>query len=163
MMQSEDLQANLSQPASQNAVLQKVLAEQQSLLSSFPSIPTILQSLIGEAPQAPEKVDLNRVVDLIGRDKSMVKSAALRKAWILWSFGRIPWDVRSSAENSQELSGLKIPKRLISGDYCTIWDISSIWFCFRSKKRQRSIARCRRANLLARGIQTARFLALPEW
>ena len=35
------------------------------------SIPTILQSLMGEVSQAPQKVDLNRVVDLIGRDKSI--------------------------------------------------------------------------------------------
>lgn len=71
MMESENPQVNLSQPAAQNAVLQKALAERQNLLSSIPSIPTIVQSLIGEVSQAPEKVDLNRVVDLIGRDKSI--------------------------------------------------------------------------------------------
>jgi len=38
---------------------------------SIPSIPTILQSLIGEVSQAPEEVDLHRVSDLISRDKSI--------------------------------------------------------------------------------------------
>jgi HD-like signal output (HDOD) protein len=41
------------------------------VLSSIPSIPTIPQSLIGEVSQAPERVDLNRVVDLIGRDQAI--------------------------------------------------------------------------------------------
>lgn len=71
MMQSEKPEANFSQPASQNAVLQKALTDRQNLLSSIPSIPTILQSLIGEVSQAPEKVDLHRVADLINRDKSI--------------------------------------------------------------------------------------------
>lgn len=174
--------------------------------SSIPSIPTILQSLIGEVSQAPEKVDLNRVVELIGRDKS-IAAQCLRRAnsppmgqgtctdsvrgegctlgishirdiavstmtmqvsgaqkgmdpVVFWD---IPWDARSSAENSQELSGLKIPKKLISGGYCTIWDLSSTWFCFRSKKRQRSIARCRRANLLARWNPNSSVSRTPEW
>lgn len=71
MTQPENPQANLSQPASQNPVLQKALSERQDLLNSIPSIPTIVQSLMGEVSQAPEKVDLNRVADLIGRDKSI--------------------------------------------------------------------------------------------
>jgi len=53
MMQPENPLAILSQPASQNAVLQKALADRQNLLSSIPSIPTVLQSLIGEVSQAP--------------------------------------------------------------------------------------------------------------
>ena len=71
MTQSENPQANLSQPAAQNAALQKALSERQDLLNSIPSIPTIVQSLIGEVSQAPEKVDLHRVADLISRDKSI--------------------------------------------------------------------------------------------
>jgi len=69
MIQTEPSQ--LSQPASQNAALQKAFAGRSDLLQSIPSIPVILQSLIGEVSQAPEKVDLHRVVDLISRDKSI--------------------------------------------------------------------------------------------
>jgi len=78
-MQSENSHGTLSQPASQNPVLQKALAGREDLLRSIPSIPAILQSLIGEVSQAPEKVDLNRVVDLISRDKS-VAAQCLRLA-----------------------------------------------------------------------------------
>lgn len=63
--------SQLSQPAAQNPVLQKALKGRDDLLNSIPSIPAILQSLIGEVSQAPEKVDLHRVADLISRDKSI--------------------------------------------------------------------------------------------
>jgi len=63
--------AHISQPASQNAILQQAFADRHDLLKSIPSIPAILQSLIGEVSQQPEKVDMNRVVDLISRVKSI--------------------------------------------------------------------------------------------
>jgi putative nucleotidyltransferase with HDIG domain len=69
MMQPEP--SLLSQPASRNPALQKAIHGRTDLLQSIPSIPVILQSLIGEVSQAPEKVDLHRVTDLISRDKSI--------------------------------------------------------------------------------------------
>ena len=60
-----------SQPASENAVLQKAFQGRHDLLKSIPSVPAILQSLLAEVSQVPEKVDLNRVAELIGRDKSI--------------------------------------------------------------------------------------------
>ena len=71
MTQSETPHVNLSQPASQNAILQKAFEGRHDLLKSIPSVPAILQSLLGEVSQAPEKVDLNRVAELIARDKSI--------------------------------------------------------------------------------------------
>ncbi len=71
MNQPELSQPNYSQPAAQNTVLQKAFESRGDLLKSIPSVPAILQSLIGEVSQDPEKVDLNRVADLIGRDKSI--------------------------------------------------------------------------------------------
>lgn len=61
----------LSQPASQNAALQKAFQGRHDLLKSIPSVPAILQSLIAEVSQDSEKVDLNRVAELISRDKSI--------------------------------------------------------------------------------------------
>lgn len=68
---SEPEPSQLSQPASENPALQKAINGRTDLLQSIPSIPVILQSLIGEVSQAPEKVDLHRVADLISRDKSI--------------------------------------------------------------------------------------------
>ena len=79
MSQPEPSQERFSQPASQNAVLQKAFEEREDLLKSIPSIPAILQTLIGEVSQSPEKVDLQRVADLISRDKS-IASQCLRLA-----------------------------------------------------------------------------------
>jgi len=69
MIQPEPSQ--LSQPASENVALQKAIEGRSDLLQSVPSIPVILQTLIGEVSQSPEKVDLHRVVDLISRDKAI--------------------------------------------------------------------------------------------
>ncbi|HYM77112.1 MAG TPA: HDOD domain-containing protein [Candidatus Dormibacteraeota bacterium] len=71
MTQPVTSKEHFSQPASQNAILQKAIAGRHDLLKSIPSVPAILQSLIGEVSQAPEKVDLDRVSDLISRDKSL--------------------------------------------------------------------------------------------
>src|SRR6476646_1503401 len=71
MTQPETPHVNLSQPASQNAILQKAFEGRHDLLKSIPSVPAILQSLVAEVAQAPEKVDLNRVAELIARDKSI--------------------------------------------------------------------------------------------
>lgn len=71
MTQPETSHVNLSQPASQNAILQKAFEGRHDLLKSIPSVPAILQSLLAEVSQAPEKVDLNRVAELIARDKSI--------------------------------------------------------------------------------------------
>src|SRR6266516_2666775 len=62
---------HFSQPASKNAILQKAIAGGHDLLKSIPSVPAILQSLIGEVSQAAEKIDMDRVSDLISRDKSI--------------------------------------------------------------------------------------------
>jgi putative nucleotidyltransferase with HDIG domain len=71
MTQPETSKEHFSQPASQNAILQQAIAGREDLLKSIPSVPAILQSLIGEASQASEKVDMDRVSDLISRDKSI--------------------------------------------------------------------------------------------
>ncbi len=71
MMQPDSSPLDLSQPASQNAILQKAFEGRHDLLRSIPSVPAILRSLLAEVSQAPEKVDLNRVAELIGRDKSI--------------------------------------------------------------------------------------------
>lgn len=60
-----------SEPSSANAALQKVLEKRADLLDSIPGVPAILQSLLAELSQPPEKVDLQRVADLIGRDESL--------------------------------------------------------------------------------------------
>lgn len=60
-----------STPAAENAALQKTLRARESLLNSIPSIPVILNSLLAELAQDPEKVDLLRVADLISRDESL--------------------------------------------------------------------------------------------
>ena len=71
MTQIDSSYSGISQPASQNAILQKAIAGRHDLLKSIPSIPAIVQSLLGEVSQAPEKVDLKRVAELISRDKSI--------------------------------------------------------------------------------------------
>jgi putative nucleotidyltransferase with HDIG domain len=68
-----------SEPASTNPALQKVLSGRDDLLDSIPSVPAILQSLLAELAQEPENVNLLRVADLIGRDKSLA-AQCLRKA-----------------------------------------------------------------------------------
>lgn len=60
-----------SQPAAANAALKKVLQERDDLLDSIPSVPAILTSLLAELGQPAEQVNLLRVADLIGRDKSL--------------------------------------------------------------------------------------------
>lgn len=62
---------HLSEPGSENTALQKALEGRHDLLDSIPSVPAVLQSLLGEVSQEPEKIDLPRVVDLISRDKSI--------------------------------------------------------------------------------------------
>lgn len=79
MTEEQSSHVQLSQPAAENAVLQKAFQSRHELLKSIPSVPAILQSLLAEVSQAPEKVDLNRVADLIGRDKS-IASQCLRLA-----------------------------------------------------------------------------------
>ena len=71
MIPSQSSKANISQPAAQNAALQKAFESRHDLLRSIPSVPAILQSLIGELAQDPAKVDMKRVADFIGRDKSL--------------------------------------------------------------------------------------------
>ena len=71
MTEKQTTHVQLSQPASENAVLQKAFQGRHDLLKSIPSVPAILQSLLAEVSQVPEKVDLNRVAELIGRDKSI--------------------------------------------------------------------------------------------
>lgn len=71
IMQREASPGELSQPASQNAILQKAFEGRHDLLKSIPSVPAILQSLLAEVSQSPEKVDLNRVAELVARDKSI--------------------------------------------------------------------------------------------
>ena len=79
MSELEASQERFSQPAFQNMALQKAFEGRRNLLKSIPSIPAILQTLIGEVSQSPEKVDLPRVADLISRDKS-IASQCLRLA-----------------------------------------------------------------------------------
>lgn len=71
MMEQQTTPVQLSQPASENAVLQKAFQSHHDLLKSIPSVPAILQSLLAEVSQTPEKVDLKRVADLVSRDKSI--------------------------------------------------------------------------------------------
>jgi len=71
MIPSERPKPNFSQPSSENVVLQKAFETRHDLLRSIPSVPAILQSLLGELAQDPEKVDLKRVTDFISRDKSL--------------------------------------------------------------------------------------------
>jgi len=71
MTQPDNSNVNLSQPAGENVTLQKAFEGRQDLLKSIPSVPAILQSLLAEVSQSPEKVDLKRVADLIARDKSI--------------------------------------------------------------------------------------------
>jgi putative nucleotidyltransferase with HDIG domain len=61
----------LSKPAAANAALNKVLQERDDLLESIPSVPAILHSLLAELGLPAEEVNLLRVADLIGRDKSL--------------------------------------------------------------------------------------------
>jgi putative nucleotidyltransferase with HDIG domain len=68
-----------SEPAAVNPALQKLLSGRDDLLNAIPSVPTILQSLLAELGQEPEDVNLLRVADLIGRDKSLA-AQCLRKA-----------------------------------------------------------------------------------
>jgi HDOD domain len=68
-----------SEPAAVNPALQKLLSGRNDLLNAIPSVPTILQSLLAELGQEPEDVNLLRVADLIGRDKSLA-AQCLRKA-----------------------------------------------------------------------------------
>jgi putative nucleotidyltransferase with HDIG domain len=71
MMEHQATHIPLSQPASENTVLQKAFQGRQDLLKSIPSVPAVLQSLLAELSQTPEKVDLKRVAELVSRDKSI--------------------------------------------------------------------------------------------
>jgi len=60
-----------SEPAQANDALQQLVCGREDLLDSIPSIPAILQTLVDELEQPPERVDLLRVADLISRDESL--------------------------------------------------------------------------------------------
>lgn len=81
--------ARFSESAQANAALQQLLRGHEDLLDSIPSIPAILQTLVDELEQPPERVDLLRVADLIGRDESLT-AQCLRMANSALFGGRQP-------------------------------------------------------------------------
>jgi putative nucleotidyltransferase with HDIG domain len=60
-----------SEPAQANDALQQLVRGREDLLDSIPSVPAILQTLVDELEQPPERVDLLRVADLVSRDESL--------------------------------------------------------------------------------------------
>jgi HD-like signal output (HDOD) protein len=83
MQQERDTESanrdSVSESSRANDALQRLLRGRESVLDAIPSIPTTVQSLLKELEQAPERIDLRRVADLIGRDESLT-AQALRMA-----------------------------------------------------------------------------------
>jgi putative nucleotidyltransferase with HDIG domain len=85
-----------SQPAQANAALQQLLQDRESVLESIPSVPAILQTLLGELEQPPDRVDMLRVADLIGRDESITAQCLRMANSPLFSLGRPTDSIRAA-------------------------------------------------------------------
>jgi len=62
---------HFSEPAATNPALQHAFKGKDDLLASIPSVPAVLQSLLNELNQPADAVNLLRVVEIMGRDKSL--------------------------------------------------------------------------------------------
>jgi putative nucleotidyltransferase with HDIG domain len=62
---------HFSEPAATNLALQSAFKGKDALLTSIPSIPAVLETLLNELDQPADTVNLFRVADIIGRDESL--------------------------------------------------------------------------------------------
>jgi putative nucleotidyltransferase with HDIG domain len=63
--------ARFSEPAAENVKLVQALEGKDDLLSSIPSIPVVLQSLLNELDQPADDVNLLRVAEIISHDEAL--------------------------------------------------------------------------------------------
>jgi putative nucleotidyltransferase with HDIG domain len=87
---------HFSGPAASNLALQRAFSGRDDLLSSIPSIPSVLQSLLNELDQPAENINLLRVADMIGRDEALAAQCLRMANSPLFSRGPGPDSLRGA-------------------------------------------------------------------